>query len=58
MATAVPTEFTNRVNYTEEVAEFSPEVMAEIDAHIANYPPITSAFVTAQKTGILESSRF
>src|SRR5207237_7421538 len=39
MATAVPTEFTNRVNYTKEVAEFSPEVLAEIDAHIAKYPP-------------------
>ena len=39
MATAVPTEFTNRVNYTEEVAEFSPEVLAEIEAHIAKYPP-------------------
>jgi NADH-quinone oxidoreductase subunit E len=39
MASAVPTEYTNQVVVTDEVAEFSPEVMAEIDAHIAKYPP-------------------
>lgn len=36
---AVPTDYTNRVNYTDEAASFSPEVLAEIDAHIAKYPP-------------------
>jgi NADH-quinone oxidoreductase subunit E len=39
MATAVPTDYTNQIEYTEEVAEFSPEVIEEIDAHIAKYPP-------------------
>jgi NADH-quinone oxidoreductase subunit E len=40
MATAaVPTDYTNRVSYTDEAASFSPEVLAEIDAHIAKYPP-------------------
>ena len=39
MASAVATDFTNQVVYTDEVAEFSPEVMAEIEAHIAKYPP-------------------
>ena len=40
MATAAtPTDYTNQVNFTREVAEFSPEVLAEIDAHIAKYPP-------------------
>lgn len=36
---AVPTDYTNRVKYTDEKASFSPEVLAEIDAHIAKYPP-------------------
>ena len=36
---AVTTDYTNRVKYTDETASFSPEVLAEIDAHIAKYPP-------------------
>jgi len=39
MASAIATDFTNQVLVTGEVAEFSPEVLAEIDAHIAKYPP-------------------
>src|SRR6185503_20119963 len=39
MASAIATDFTNKVQVTGEVAEFSPEVLAEIDAHIAKYPP-------------------
>ncbi len=39
MATAVPTDYTDKVVYKDEAAEFSPEVLAEIDAHIAKYPP-------------------
>ena len=39
MAAAVPTTYTDKVLYTEEVAEFSPEVLAEMDAHAAKYPP-------------------
>ncbi len=39
MATAAPTYYTNQVQVSNEVASFSPEVLAEIDAHIAKYPP-------------------
>src|SRR5688572_23605003 len=39
MATAAPTDYTNQVVRTDEMATFSPEVLAEIDAHIAKYPP-------------------
>jgi NADH-quinone oxidoreductase E subunit len=39
MAAAVPTTFTDQVEYTDEVAEFSPEVIAEMNAHVAKYPP-------------------
>ena len=39
MASVAPTYYTNQVEYTDEVASFSPEVLAEIDAHIAKYPP-------------------
>jgi NADH-quinone oxidoreductase E subunit len=39
MASAVATDFTNQVLVTDEVAEFSPEVLAEIEQHIAKYPP-------------------
>lgn len=39
MSSSVATDFTNQVLVTDEVAEFSPEVMAEIEAHIAKYPP-------------------
>jgi NADH-quinone oxidoreductase subunit E len=39
MASVAPTYYTNQVEYTDEVANFSPEVLAEIDRHIAKYPP-------------------
>ncbi len=39
MATAVPTDFTNQVEYTQEVAEFSPEVVEEMRSHLLKYPP-------------------
>ena len=39
MASAVPSEYTNQIVVTDEVATFSPEVLAEIDAHVAKYPP-------------------
>ena len=39
MATAAPTYYTNQVQVSDEVASFSPEVLAEIDTHIAKYPP-------------------
>lgn len=39
MATAVPTDFTNQVEYTNELAEFSPEVVEEMRSHLLKYPP-------------------
>jgi NADH-quinone oxidoreductase subunit E len=39
MASVAPTYYTNQVEYTDEAASFAPEVLAEIDAHIAKYPP-------------------
>ncbi len=39
MASVAPTYYTNQVQVTDEVASFSPEVLAEIDTHIAKYPP-------------------
>ena len=38
MATSVATDFTNQIVYTDEVAEFSPEVVAEMESHLAKYP--------------------
>lgn len=39
MAAAVPTSFTDKVLVTDEVAEFSPEVVAEMRSHLEKYPP-------------------
>jgi len=39
MASVAPTYYTNQVQVTGEAASFSPEVLEEIDAHIAKYPP-------------------
>jgi NADH-quinone oxidoreductase subunit E len=38
MATATPTSFTDKVIYTDEVAEFSPEVVEEMRSHLTKYP--------------------
>ena len=38
MASAVATDFTNQVLVTDEVAEFSPEVIAEMESHLTKYP--------------------
>jgi NADH-quinone oxidoreductase E subunit len=39
MATSVATDYTNQIVYTDEVAEFSPEVVAEMESHLTKYPP-------------------
>jgi NADH-quinone oxidoreductase subunit E len=39
MAAAVPTTYTDKVLVSDEVAEFSPEVIEEMKAHVAKYPP-------------------
>ena len=38
MASAVATDFTNKVLVTDEIAEFSPEVVAEMESHLTKYP--------------------
>ncbi len=39
MASAVATDFTNKVLVSDEVAEFSPEVVKEMESHLTKYPP-------------------
>ena len=38
MAAATPTSYTDKVVYTDERAEFSPEIIEEMNAHPAKYP--------------------
>jgi NADH-quinone oxidoreductase E subunit len=38
MAAAVPTSYTDKVLVTDEVAEFSPEIIDEMKTHVAKYP--------------------
>ncbi len=38
MATAVPTSYTDKVLVSDDVAEFSSEIIAEMNAHLAKYP--------------------
>lgn len=38
MAGAVPTDFTNQILVSDEVAEFSPAVVEEMKSHLAKYP--------------------
>ncbi len=38
MAAATPTSYTDQIVYTDEVAEFSPEVVEEMRSHLAKYP--------------------
>ncbi len=35
---SVATDYTNKINYTDEVAEFSPAVVAEMEKHVSKYP--------------------
>lgn len=38
MASAVATDFTNQVKYTDEAANFSAAVVEEMKSHVAKYP--------------------
>ena len=38
MAAATPTSYTDKIVYTDEVAEFSPEIIEEMNSHVAKYP--------------------
>lgn len=62
MATVAPTYYTNQVEYTDEVAEFSPAVVAEMESHLTKYPPerkrsalIPLLFVIQRERGYLDN---
>ncbi|CAN5486959.1 NADH-quinone oxidoreductase subunit NuoE [soil metagenome] len=62
MASAVATDFTNQIVYTDELAEFSPEVVAEMDSHLTKYPPerkrsalIPLLFVIQRERGYIDN---
>lgn len=62
MATTLPTDFTNQVLYTEEVAEFSPEVIEEMKSHLEKYPPerkrsalIPLLFIVQRERGYIDA---
>jgi NADH-quinone oxidoreductase subunit E len=38
MASAVATDFTNQIVYTDEIADFSPAVVDEMRSHLTKYP--------------------
>ena len=38
MAAATPTSYTDQIVYTTEVAEFAPEIIDEMKAHVEKYP--------------------
>jgi len=39
MASVAPTFYTNQIQVTDEVANFSPEVVEEMRLHLTKYPP-------------------
>jgi NADH:ubiquinone oxidoreductase subunit E len=38
MAGATATSYTDQIVYTDEIADFSPEIIAEMESHLAKYP--------------------
>jgi NADH-quinone oxidoreductase E subunit len=62
MAAAVPTTYTDQVIYTDEVAEFSPQVIDEMKSHLVKYPPerkrsalIPLLFVVQRERGYIDN---
>ena len=62
MAAAVPTSYTDKVIYTDEVAEFSPEVVEQMRSHLVKYPPerkrsalIPLLFVVQRELGYIDN---
>lgn len=63
MASALATDFTNKIVYTDEVAEFSPEVVEEMRSHLVKYPPerkrsalIPLLFVVQRERGWIDNA--
>jgi NADH-quinone oxidoreductase subunit E len=59
---SVATDYTNKVIVTDEVAEFSPEVVEEMRSHLVKYPPdrkrsalIPLLFVIQRERGYLDN---
>jgi NADH-quinone oxidoreductase subunit E len=62
MAAATPTSYTDQIRYTDEVAEFSPEIIDEMKMHLAKYPPersrsalIPLLFVVQRERGYVDN---
>jgi NADH-quinone oxidoreductase subunit E len=62
MAAATPTSYTDQIRYTDEVADFSPEIIAEMESHLAKYPPerkrsalIPLLFVVQRERGYVDN---
>lgn len=62
MASVAPTYYTNQVEKTDEVAEFSPAVVEEMNGHVAKYPAdrkrsalIPLLFVIQRERGYLDN---
>jgi len=63
MAAAVPTSYTDQVLVTDEMAEFSPEVVEEMRSHLVKYPPersrsalIPLLFVIQRERGYIDNA--
>ena len=62
MAAATPTSYTDQIRFTDEVAEFAPEVIDEMKMHLAKYPPersrsalIPLLFVVQRERGYVDN---
>ncbi len=62
MASAVASDFTNQIDYTDEVADFSPAVVEEMKSHLTKYPPdrkrsalIPLLFVVQRERGYVDN---
>lgn len=62
MASTAPTYYTNQVDYTDEVASFSPQVVEEMQSHLAKYPAdrkrsalIPLLFVVQRERGYIDN---
>ena len=63
MAAAVPTSYTDKVLVTDEMADFSPEVVEEMRLHLVKYPPersrsalIPLLFVIQRERGYIDNA--
>jgi len=63
MAAAVPTSYTDKVLVTDEVADFSAEVVEEMHSHLVKYPPersrsalIPLLFVIQRERGYIDNA--